>query len=155
MRDLVEFGDDGANLLRHGEVDADLARGARRRRTPNRDGHRRIGWAYAALVRANLRISPRHRPRARANYRIISSLAEARDGASSASAVKSPAWRSVMVLAINDTAPDFEAETTEGKMHFHDWIGDKWAVLFSHPKDYTPVCTTELGYMAKIKPEFD
>jgi len=59
-----------------------------------------------------------------------------------------------MTLAINDTAPDFEAETTEGKVRFHDWIGDKWAVLFSHPKDFTPVCTTELGYMAKIKPEF-
>jgi thioredoxin-dependent peroxiredoxin len=60
-----------------------------------------------------------------------------------------------MALAINDTAPDFEAETTEGKIRFHDWIGDKWAVLFSHPKDFTPVCTTELGYMARIKHEFD
>jgi thioredoxin-dependent peroxiredoxin len=60
-----------------------------------------------------------------------------------------------MALAINDTAPDFEAQTTEGKIKFHDWIGDKWAVLFSHPKDFTPVCTTELGYMAKIRPEFD
>src|SRR3979490_2366586 len=60
-----------------------------------------------------------------------------------------------MTLALNDTAPDFEAQTTEGTIKFHDWIGDKWAVLFSHPKDFTPVCTTELGYMAKIKPEFD
>ena len=59
-----------------------------------------------------------------------------------------------MSLRINDTAPDFEAETTQGKIRFHDWIGDKWAILFSHPKDFTPVCTTELGYMAKIEPEF-
>ncbi|MES2229567.1 MAG: peroxiredoxin [Pseudomonadota bacterium] len=59
-----------------------------------------------------------------------------------------------MSLRINDTAPDFEAETTQGKIKFHEWIGDQWAVLFSHPKDFTPVCTTELGYMAKIEPEF-
>ena len=57
-------------------------------------------------------------------------------------------------LRINDIAPDFEAETTQGPIHFHAWIGDQWAVLFSHPKDFTPVCTTELGYMAKIEPEF-
>ena len=60
-----------------------------------------------------------------------------------------------MSLQINDVAPNFEADTTEGRIRFHDWIGGSWAVLFSHPKDFTPVCSTELGYMARIKPEFD
>ena len=60
-----------------------------------------------------------------------------------------------MSLRINDTAPDFTAETTRGTIHFHEWIGDGWAVLFSHPKDFTPVCTTELGYMAGLAPEFE
>jgi alkyl hydroperoxide reductase subunit AhpC len=65
-------------------------------------------------------------------------------------------WQEVfMTLQIGDVAPDFEVETTEGRIRFHDWIDDSWCVLFSHPKNFTPVCTTELGYMAKIKPEFD
>ncbi|HET6172701.1 MAG TPA: peroxiredoxin [Gaiellales bacterium] len=60
-----------------------------------------------------------------------------------------------MALQLGDTAPDFEADTTEGRIKFHDWLGDSWAVLFSHPRNFTPVCTTELGYMASIKPEFE
>ncbi len=60
-----------------------------------------------------------------------------------------------MGLSLNDTAPDFEADTTQGRIRFHEWLGDSWGVLFSHPKNFTPVCTTELGYMASIEPEFE
>jgi thioredoxin-dependent peroxiredoxin len=70
-------------------------------------------------------------------------------------APSTPTRGATVTLQLGDTAPDFEAETTEGRIRFHDWIGDSWAVLFSHPRDFTPVCTTELGYMARIKPQFE
>jgi thioredoxin-dependent peroxiredoxin len=66
-----------------------------------------------------------------------------------------PQTETTMGLSINDIAPDFEADTTEGRIRFHDWVGDSWAVLFSHPKNFTPICTTELGYLAKVQPEFE